>query len=155
MLISLILKNLLQRPLHYVLTGLSIAFGVAAVTAVFIFTDGLRTTFDELAGNIQSGFDVSIQNDSPFGDGAQVALVPVDVLDAVEGLPQVEAVQPRIIDFSVVAIDADDEPNLAAGGPNIGLNWESRTPNPRLFVVEGREPTAPREFVLDLSLIHI
>ena len=73
MLATLIGKNLLARPLRYVLTGLSIAFGVAAVTAVFIFTDGLRTTFDELGGNIQAGYDIAVQNDNAFGDGFEPA----------------------------------------------------------------------------------
>ena len=150
MLARLTLKNLLQRPLRYVLTGLAIVFGVAAVTAVFIFTDGLRDTFDDLAGNIESGFDVSVQNDAPFGDGLEAAVVPTDLVDTIAAVDGVAAVQPRIIEFGVVPIDADDEVQLA-NGPNIGLNWESRTPNPRLFLIDGRAPEAPDEFVADVD----
>ena len=150
MLATLIAKNLLQRPLRYVLTGLSIAFGVSAVTAVFIFTDGLRSTFDELAGNIQAGFDVSIQNDAPFGDGLEAAVVPVSLAEEVATLDSVAGVQPRIVEFGVVAIDGDGEARIA-NGPNIGSNWEADTPNPRSFIVDGREPTGPGEFVIDRS----
>ncbi len=150
MLARLTLKNLLQRPLRYVLTGLAIVFGVAAVTAVFIFTDGLRDTFDDLAGNIESGFDVSVQNDAPFGDGLEAAVVPTDLVETIEAVDGVAAVQPRIIEFGVVPIDADEEVQLA-NGPNIGLNWESRTPNPRLFLINGREPQAANEFVADVD----
>ena len=150
MLASLIVKNLIARPLRYVLTGIAIAFGVAAVTAVFIFTDGLRTTFDELSGNIQSGFDVAIRSDNPFGNGTDLPAVPVELIDDLEAVDGVVAVQPRIIAFGVVAIDDMGEP-LQATGPNIGLNWEARTPNPRLFVLDGREPTGPDEFALDVD----
>jgi len=151
MLATLVRKNLVQRPLRYLLTALAILFGVAAVTAVFIFTDGLRDTFDELAGNIESGYDVSIQSDSPFGDGLSNATVPLEVLDQVQALDSVAAAQPRIAEFGVVAIDADGEPALTAGGaPNIGLNWESRTPNLRLFVLDGSEPVGPDQFVMDI-----
>ncbi len=148
MLVTLIAKNLLQRPLRYILTGMSIAFGVAAVTAVFIFTDGLRSTFNDLAGNIQSGFDVSIQNDAPFGDGVQAAVVPVALAEEVAALDSVAGTQPRIVEFGVVAIDGDGEPRIA-NGPNLGVNWEADTPNPSSFVVDGREPTGPGEFVID------
>lgn len=58
MLVRLIGKNLLQRPLRYALTGFAIVFSVAAVCAVFIFTDGLRRTFDELATNTEFALDV-------------------------------------------------------------------------------------------------
>jgi len=147
---TLVRKNLVARPLRYLLTGLSIVFGVASVVAVFIFTDGLRTTFDELSGNIEQGYDIAIRADSPFGDNLTRPAVPTDVLDDVAGVEGVVAVQPRIIDFGIVAIDSLDEARTA-NGPNIGLNWESRTPNPRLFVTEGREPTAPNEFAIDVD----
>jgi len=150
MLASLIGKNLLARPLRYVLTGLAIAFGVAAVTAVFIFTDGLRTTFDELGGNIQAGFDISVQSDSPFGDGTDVPPVPLGLVDDIAAVDGVTSVQPRIIQFGVVAIDANEDAQIA-NGPNLGINWEARTPNPRLFVIEGRQPTGPNEFVIDID----
>lgn len=150
MLSSLIGKNLLQRPLRYVLTGLSIAFGVAAVTAVFIFTDGLRETFDELGGDIQSGFDIAVKSDAPFGDNLAVPPVPVELADSLAQIDGVVSAQPRIIEFGVVPTDAQGEAFLAQG-PNIGLNWEGRTPNPRLFVADGREPTGPGEFALDVT----
>lgn len=150
MLSTLVRKNLIQRPLRYLLTALAILFGVAAVTAVFIFTDGLRDTFDELAGNIEAGYDVAIQTDSPFGDGLSNAKVPLGVLGDVEGLDSVAAVQPRIIEFGVIPIDGDGEATIA-NGPNIGLNWESRTPNPRLFILEGAEPAGPDQFVMDVT----
>jgi len=150
MLWSLIWKNLVARPLRYLLTGLAIVFGVAAVTAVFIFTDGLRTTFDELGGNIQAGFDISIQSDNPFGDGTDLPPVPLDLLDDLAATDGIVAAQPRIIEFGVIAIDGEGEAAIA-NGPNLGINWESRTPTPRLFLVDGREPTAPNEFVIDLD----
>lgn len=147
---SLIGKNLRQRPLRYVLTGLSIAFGVAAVTAVFVFTDGLRTTFDSLAGDIESGFDIAITSESPFGDGLAVPPVPLEVLDSVASVDGVQAAQPRIIEFGVIAIDSEGEPRIG-NGPNLGINWEVRTPNPRLFEVDGRAPAADGEFAIDVD----
>jgi ABC-type antimicrobial peptide transport system permease subunit len=146
----LTLKNLVQRPLRYILTGLAIIFGVASVTAVFIFTDGLRNTFDELANNIESGFDVAVQSDAPFGDGTEAAVVPLDIAPVIASIDGVRAIQPRILDFGVVPIDGSDEPQLA-NGPNIGFNWEASTPTPRLFIRDGRPPEAADEFVADID----
>ena len=150
MLATLIGKNLLQRPLRYILTGLSIAFGVAAVTAVFIFTDGLRTTFDELGGSLESGFDISIHSDTPFGDDNLAPPVPVGLLDSLASIDEVSSAQPRILERGVIPVDGNGDP-LIAQGPNLGLNWESRTATPREFIAEGRPPTSPDEFAIDVD----
>ena len=47
-------------------------------------------------------------------------------------------------------VDGSGEAQVA-NGPNLGINWEARTPNPRLFVDLGREPTAPGEFAIDID----
>lgn len=148
MLLTLIRKNLVQRPLRYLLTGLAILFGVAAVSAVFIFTDGLRVTFDGLAGNIESGYDLKVRSDVPFGDGLAVPPVPVEFVQDFAAIEGVTNVQPWIADFGVLVVDADREP-LIANGPNIGLNWEADTTTPRQYLLDGRPPTEPDEFALD------
>jgi len=33
----------------------------------------------------------------------------------------------------------------------LGINWESETPNPRLFIEAGRAPTGPNEFAIDVG----
>ena len=82
-LLKLTLKNLVQRPLRYLLTSFAIVFSVAAVSAVFIFTGGLRTTFDQLATNIESGYDISVQPNVQFGDGFVIPTVPLEIADPV------------------------------------------------------------------------
>lgn len=146
----LVLRNLRQRPLRFILTGLAITFGVSAVTAVFIFTDGLRDTFDELAGNIESGYDVAVQNELPFGDGTEIATVPVELVDILAGVEGVNSVQPRILNGSTVVIDSEGEPVLRTGPP-LGVSWEYDTPTPRLFIQEGSAPVGPGEFVIDVD----
>lgn len=150
MLLTLIRKNLIQRPLRYLLTGLAILFGVAAVSAVFIFTDGLRVTFDGLAGNIESGYDLKVRSDSPFGDGLSVPTVPIGLVDEIAAIDGVDEVQPWITDFGVLVVDADQE-LLIANGPNIGQNWEADISTSRQYLLDGREPTGPAEFALDAS----
>lgn len=151
MLVRLIGKNLLQRPLRYALTGFAIVFSVAAVCAVFIFTDGLRSTFEELATNIESGYDIAVQPSLEFGDDLFAPNVPTDQLAKIESLTGVRAVQPRVVGLGVIAIDGEGEPTLAPSGPNLGVHWGTRNPNTRLFVQSGRAPVDETEFALDID----
>lgn len=151
MLVRLIGKNLLQRPLRYALTGFAIVFSVAAVSAVFIFTDGLRVTFDELATNIESGYDISVRPSIEFGDDFLIPSVPLDQDDRLEELDGVLAVQPRVVGLGVIPVDGEGEPTIAPSGPNLGVHWGTRNPNTRLFLQSGRPPESPEEFALDID----
>lgn len=151
MLVRLIGKNLVQRPLRYALTGFAIVFSVAAVCAVFIFTDGLRSTFDELATNIESGYDVSVRPTVEFGGDFLAPTVPLDHLDRLLDIDGVLAAQPRVVGIGVIPIDGDGEPTFAASGPNLGVLWGDRNPNTRYFVQSGRAPVGPNEFALDID----
>lgn len=151
MLLRLIGKNLLQRPLRYALTGFAIVFSVAAVSAVFIFTDGLRTTFDELATNIESGYDISVRPRLEFGDDFLAPSVPTNQLNVIEAVAGVQAVQPRVVGLGVIAVDGDGEPTLAPSGPNLGVHWGARGQSERLFVQSGRPPVDDTEFALDID----
>ena len=150
MLFKLVTKNLVQRPLRYALTSFAIIFSVAAVSGVFIFTDGLRVTFGELAENIESGYDIAVQPTQPFGNGGALT-VPVDLVERIEPIDGVLAVQPRIVDVPVIATDGSGEQSFAPAGPNLGVIWGDRSPNTRLFVQDGRPPVGSEEFALDID----
>lgn len=154
MLLRLIGKNLIQRPLRYALTGFAIVFSVAAVSAVFIFTDGLRSTFDELASNIESGYDVAVRPTVGFGDNSLAPTISVDHLDRILAQDGVLAAQPRVVGIGVVPIDADNEPTIAPSGPNLGVLWGNRSPTTRYFVQSGRAPVGPGEFALDVDAFN-
>ncbi len=150
MLFRLVLKNLLQRPLRYALTSIAIIFSVAAVSAVFIFTGGLRTTFSELAENIESGYDIAVQPSAPFGDDGFLTL-DVDLVDRIAPIEGVLAVQPRVRVPNVFPQDGSGEISFAPAGPNLGVVWGDRSPNSSLFLQEGERPTDPDHFAIDVD----
>lgn len=152
MLFRLTAKNILQRPLRYLLTSFAIVFSVAAVSAVFIFTGGLRTTFDELATNIESGYDISVQPNVSFGDGFLIPTVPLEVAQLLESVEGVGELSPRVVGFGVVAVDGDGDLTIAAGGPNLGAAWGDDSGSAsRYFVQSGSRPAGPDEFALDID----
>jgi len=148
-LLTLIRKSIFQRPLRYILTGLAILFGVAAVSAVFIFTDGLRATFDELAANIESGYDIAVQPNVEFGDDFLAPTIPVETADVLASVPGVRSVQPRSVAFGVIPIDGEGELTIAAGGPNLGTHFGADVPN--VLLQEGRAPQSATEIAMDID----
>ncbi len=152
MLFRLAFKNLVQRPIRYILTGIAVLVGVSSVVAVFTFAAGLVETFDRLSGDIESGFDAEVRSISALGPNVDAPPVEPELVEEIEALDFVQVVQPIVIGFGVVAIDDEGNEIFTQGGaPNIGSNWETELLEPRNFIVEGREPQADNEFVIDVD----
>ncbi len=150
-LLKLTFKNFLANKWRFLLTLIAVTLGVTFTIAVFVFTDSMRATFDDLSGDIQSGFDLAVRSELEFGDRIESAPVPVDVRAQIAGIPGVVAAQPRIFELNVIAIQANGEAATTNGPPNIGLNWETETADRVLFVAEGRPPDAPGEISMDIN----
>lgn len=149
-LVKLAFKNILSKPGRFLLTSLAVLVGVALTVAVFVFTDSLRETFGDLSQDIESGYDIAVRSEIPFGNRFDAAPVGLDIPATLSDIDGVEAVQPRVIEFSVVPNTADGEA-ATADGPNIGVNWEDQSPVPRLFLAEGSAPTGDGEFTVDVD----
>jgi len=146
---KLIRRNVAGKPFRFLLTCSAVTAGVMFVVGIFVFTDGLRETFSELAGDIEGNVDLAVRTEVEFGGDFARPIVDVEVADTLRAIPGVAAVQPRIIDVgNVTVLDAEGDPQNG-NGPNIGFNWEDETPNPRLFLQEGRAPSAPFEFAFE------
>jgi putative ABC transport system permease protein len=147
-LLKLALRGVRARPGRFLLTSLAVLVGVALTSAVFVFTDSLRETFGDLSQDIETGYDVAVRSEIPFGERENAAPVPVEVRQALEGIDGIARVQPRILDFGVLPKDAAGEP-ITGNGPNIGVNWDEATPDPTLFLNEGRPPATSSEFAIE------
>ncbi len=151
MIFRLIRRNVSAKPFRFLLTCSAVTLGVMFTVGVFVFTDSLRSTFGDLAQDIQGNFDIQVRSEIPFGERIDAPQVPVELIDTLAEVDGVEAVQPRIVSLNTIAIDGDGEAQVTVGPPNLGVNWEAATPNPRLFPQEGRAPTGPGEFALDVD----
>jgi len=150
-LLRIAIKNAYSKPGRFLLTSLAVLIGVALTTAVFIFTDSLRTTFGSLSNDIESGYDLAVRSDIPFGNRLDAAPIDLDLPSTLSEVPGVVAVQPRVIEFGIVPNKADGSAALATRGPNIGINWEDSSLIPRLYVADGREPRSITEFAVDVD----
>ena len=144
-------KNAYAKPGRFLLTSLAVLIGVALTTAVFVFTDSLRETFGGLSDDIESGYDLAVRSEIPFGNRLNAAPIDLGLPEQLAEIEGVVAVQPRVIEFGIVANKADGSAALASRGPNIGINWEDSSPTPRLFIAEGRPPISITEFAVDID----
>ncbi len=150
-LFKLALKNAYAKPGRFLLTSLAVLIGVALTTAVFVFTDSLRETFGGLSDDIESGYDLAVRSEIPFGNRLDAAPIDLELPEELSGVEGVIAVQPRVIEFGIVPNKADGSAALATRGPNIGINWEDSSPTPRLYIAEGQPPTSISEFAIDVD----
>ena len=150
-LFKLALKNAYSKPGRFLLTSLAVLIGVALTTAVFVFTDSLRSTFGSLSDDIESGYDVAVRSEIPFGSRLDAAPIALDLPAEISKVQGVLAVQPRVIEFGIIPNKADGQAALADRGPNIGINWEDTSPTPRLFIADGRPPNSISEFAIDID----
>ncbi len=152
-LLRLTVKNIVDKKYRFLLTTLAVFLGVMFTSGVFVFTDSLRSTFGDLSGDIESGYDLAVRSEIPFGERLQAAPVPIDVPEQVQAVDGVAAVQPRVIEFNIIPLRADGEA-AQAQGPNIGVNWEDTSPDSRLFLTDdgvSRPPSGPGEFAMDID----
>ena len=150
-LFKIAIKNAYSKPGRFLLTSLAVLIGVALTTAVFVFTDSLRSTFGSLSEDIESGYDLAVRSEIPFGNRLNAAPIDLDLPDKLAEIPGVIGIQPRVIEFGIVPNKADGSAALAERGPNIGVNWEDSAITPRLYVAEGDKPTSITEFTVDVN----
>ena len=148
-LFQLAVKNAYSKPGRFLLTSLAVLVGVALTTAVFVFTDSLRTTLGNLSEDIESGYDLAIRSEIPFGNRLDAAPINLGLPDELSTVDGVLGVQPRVIEFGIIPNKSDGSAAIANRGPNIGVNWEETALNPRLYIAEGKPPTAITEFAVD------
>ena len=158
----LALKNLAANKIRLGLTALAIVLGVGFVVSSFVLRDGLKDSFaslsEEIVGTTDfgltpiSGFDPDtgeFVEEPPFLTEADLEIVRgIDGVRVAEGSlegPE-NGVQPIKPDGTTIPVN---------GPPQIGFSWGVEDQLNPLVIVDGAAPTAPGEWVIDLSLIHI
>ena len=80
---------------------------MALTTAVFVFTDSLRTTLGDLSEDIESGYDLAIRSEIPFGNRLDEGPISLDLPDELMTVDGVVGVQQRIIEFGIIPNKSD------------------------------------------------
>jgi len=145
----LTIKNLAANRVRLALTTFAVVLGVAFVVSSFVLTDGLRSSFDELSGEITSGTDLELRPEGGFGE---LDTIPESTLADVEAIAGVDAAAPLVqAEMTVRPINAEGEQISIDGPPQLAFGWADDSRLSLVSLVEGRAPTGDGEFTMDID----
>lgn len=145
-LLRLTLKNIAARKFLFLGTALSVVLGVSFVVGVFIVTDSLRATFDDIADDIAGSIDLRVRSEIEFGDRLNAPEVDPALATGIGEVDGVAAVTGGVGAWNVVIIDEEGRPLQSTGPPQLGVSWSDEEALSELFLAEGRPPAGPNEF---------
>ncbi len=142
---KLTVRNLLRKKIRFALTTGIVVIGVMFVVGVFALTDSIRSSFDGLAGDIESGVDLTVRSPLDIGDELDRVPVPQAIADVVAAVPGVARVDGRVVARNTFVIDGNGDAIIPKGPPALGFSWFPT----QFFLIEGHAPTGPGEFAIN------
>ena len=146
--LRLALKSLLAHKIRFALTAGTIVLGVTFVVAAFVTADSLRSTFDEIGVDINTGKDFTVRGTLGFGEIADAPPVPDSLLDGIRAIDGVEVAEGRFFVDGVIPVDGSGEAVSTLGGPIAGVNWTEDESLSQYFLISGRWPQGRSEFAI-------
>lgn len=153
--LRLTLRNLFARKVRLVMSGLAIVLGVAFLSGVLVFSNGLSTTFDSIIYGSTPDAVVRAQDTDEFSggiSGQSAAVVTPDTVDALAALPEVDRADGDVNGGGLSLLARDGTLVGGTGAPTIAFNYHDG-PNmdgdEMLLLEQGRWPSGTDEVVLD------
>ena len=147
------LKGMLAHKLRMLLTGTSIALGVAFLAGTLMLTDSMQRAFDELFGDVNASSDVVVRAESKvqLADSDERPTMPAGVLERVRTVDDVAAVEGHVSGYALI-VGSDGKPVQPSGAPTLGASIaEDPDLRSEITVRDGRVPAAPGEVAIDAS----
>ena len=153
--LRLTLRNLFARKVRLLMSGLSVILGVAFLSGVLVFSNGLASTFDGIInGSTPDGVvraELTEEFDGGFSGQTDQSLSP-DVIDDLEALPEVERADGDVVGFGMNLLGSDGTLVGGSGAPTLAFNYHDG-PNmageQALVLTSGSWPSGTDEIVLD------
>lgn len=152
---KLILRNVGARKMRLAMSALAIVLGVAFLSGVLVFSNGLSKTFDGIIQGTTPDGMVRVEGAESFtaGEaGVSSATVGPGVVRKLEDLPEVARADGNVDGFGMYVIDKDGDLLGGTGAPTLSFN-ETDTPNMdgnnTLTLLDGRWGQGAGEIVLD------
>jgi putative ABC transport system permease protein len=153
------LKSIRGHKGRVVATAAAVIIGVSFLAGTLIFTDSVRSAFNDLFGTVFDTTDASVRSTETIDVGFGLELrarMDESVVDTVAEVDGVAAVDP-FVQGSATVIGADGEPigNPGQGPPTFGFSWTEDPELNQFNVTEGRGPAGPGEVVLDENTANV
>lgn len=144
----LTLRNLWSHKARILLTALSVVVGVSFVSGAFVLTDSFEKAFDGLFKELNQGVDFRVRGAVEFGDPQTGDPVPASLVDELEVIPGVRAVEPQLQGTAVI-LDKDGEAVTTTGAPTLGVAWTGEQSFGGTVLREGAAPANGDEVAID------
>lgn len=153
--LRLTLRNLFARKVRLLMSGLSVILGVAFLSGVLVFSNGLSSTFDGIINGSTPDGVVRAVDTEEFEGGvsgqSDLTLSPA-VVAALEDLPEVERADGDVLGFGMSLLASDGTLVGGTGAPTLAFNYHD-APNmaggQALVLTSGSWPSGTDEIVLD------
>ena len=150
------IKGLLQRKSRLVGTMLAIVLGVGFISGVYVLTDTLQKTFDDLFGSVYAKTDAVVQ---PVVNGegrlrSAPTRLPVDALAKARSVDGVDYVSGYVQAYAQV-LDVKGEPIGGDNKPAFGTSWEPDQRINPFRIAQGRAPSKQGEIIIDRTSAKI
>ncbi|MFC5729869.1 MULTISPECIES: ABC transporter permease [Nocardioides] len=153
--LRLTLRNLFARKVRLLMSGLAVILGVAFLSGVLVFSNGLSSTFDGIINGSTPDGSVRPKDTNEFDggfSGQTVESLSPAVVDDLRALPEVARADGDVVGFGMSLLADDGTLVGGTGAPTLAFNYHD-APNMDggsiLQLEAGRWPTAPDEVVLD------
>src|SRR5680860_953608 len=149
-------RGMLAHKLRLVLTSASIALGIAFLSGTFMLTDTTKLAFQQLSGQVSSGTDAVVRQQSSFdassGVGVSRSPIAASVLDTVRSVDGVAAAEGGVSGYALLT-DTGGRAVLTSGGAKTMGYSMPTDPGLRgdIHLLSGREPRGPHEVAIDAS----
>ncbi|MFW6869873.1 ABC transporter permease [Nocardioides sp. CPCC 206347] len=153
--LRLTLRNIFARKVRLLMSGLAIVLGVAFLSGVLVFSNGLSSTFDSIIYGSTPDGAVRAQDTEEFDGGisgqTDQVLDPGVVAD-LSALPEVARADGDVVGFGMSLLASDGTLVGGTGAPTLAFNYHDG-PNmageEALVLTKGAWPTGTDQIVLD------
>jgi len=152
---KLTLRNLLARKLRLVMSGLAIVLGVAFLSGVLVFSNGLSTTFDGIINGTTPDGVVRAKDFAEFDagySGTPTAVLTPEVIADLEDLPEVDRADGDVQGFGMSLLASDGTLVGGTGAPTLAFNYHDGPNMDGSSILElenGQWPEGTDQIVLD------
>ncbi len=149
--LRLSLRTILSHKRRLVSSILSIVLGVAFLAGTFVFTDSLRSTFDELFSSVYARTDAVVRSTEKVDTGqgyTQRGRIDQQLIPVVSSVPGVSAAVGTVSGYARI-LDSKGKPmGVDRGSPNFGMDISDSAISVWTFR-EGRVPVNGTEMAMD------
>jgi putative ABC transport system permease protein len=150
---KLTFKQIFARKIRFLLTTFAVIIGVAFVVSTFALADSLRTTFAQLAEDIEGGVDLTVRAPGT-ADDFDPTPIPEEIAEQIRTVDGVETSAVRVGSNGVVVIDDQGDPVVPGAAPTFGLNFVEEESVQQYFMAGGSAPEGPEEFVVNADALE-